>query len=92
MVDCAIVRSETVYFFCLPNGRRGRKIKGREQAGGMDMRRIDGRRLAVDLLVILAVAAPFPNIYSAPYGVVALYPSSFVMDQGPYGTNNSKVA
>ena len=48
--------------------------------------------LAVDLLVILAVAAAFRNIYSALYGVVALYLSSFVMDQVLYGMNNSKVA
>lgn len=41
--------------------------------------------LAVDLLVIVAVAVAFRNIYSALYGVVALYISSFVMDQVLYG-------
>ena len=48
--------------------------------------------LIVDLLVILAVAAAFRSIYSALYGVVALYLSSFVMDQVLYGMSNSKVA
>ena len=49
-------------------------------------------RLAVDLLVIVAVAVAFRNIYSALYGVVALYISSFVMDQVLYGMDNAKVA
>ena len=48
--------------------------------------------LAVDLLVILAVAAAFRSIYSALYGVIALYLSSFVMDQVLYGMDNAKVA
>ena len=48
--------------------------------------------LVVDLLVILAVAAAFGNIYSALYGVIALYLSSFVMDQVLYGMDNAKVA
>ena len=48
--------------------------------------------LIVDLLVIVAVAAAFRSINSALYGVVALYLSSFVMDQVLYGMNNSKVA
>ena len=48
--------------------------------------------LVVDLLVILAVAVAFRNIYSALYGVVALYISSFVMDQVLYGMDNAKVA
>ena len=48
--------------------------------------------LAVDLLVIVAVAVAFRNIYSALYGVVALYISSFVMDQVLYGMDNAKVA
>ena len=48
--------------------------------------------LIVDLLVIVAVAVAFRSIYSALYGVVALYISSFVMDQVLYGMNNSKVA
>ena len=41
--------------------------------------------LVVDLLVILAVAAAFRSIYSALYGIIALYLSSFVMDQVLYG-------
>ena len=46
--------------------------------------------LAVDLLVIVAVAVAFRNIYSALYGVVALYISSFVMDQVLYGMDNAR--
>ncbi len=38
------------------------------------------------------VAVAFRNIYSALYGVVALYISSFVMDQVLYGMDNAKVA
>ena len=38
------------------------------------------------------MAAAFRSINSALYGVVALYLSSFVMDQVLYGMNNSKVA
>ena len=48
--------------------------------------------LAVDLLVILAVALAFGNLYSALYGIVALYLSSFVMDKVLYGLDNAKVA
>ena len=48
--------------------------------------------LVVDLLVILAVAAAFRSIYSALYGIIALYLSSFVMDQVLYGIDNAKVA
>ena len=42
--------------------------------------------------LLLAVAVAFRNIYSALYGVVALYISSFVMDQVLYGMDNAKVA
>ena len=48
--------------------------------------------LAVDLVVILAVAAVFRRLDSALYGVVALYVSSIVMDGVLYGMNPSKVA
>ena len=48
--------------------------------------------LAVDLSVILAVAAVFGNLSSALYGIVALYLSSFVMDKALYGLDNAKVA
>ena len=37
--------------------------------------------LAVDHHVVIVVGRAFRNIYSALYGVVALYISSFVMDQ-----------
>ena len=48
--------------------------------------------LAVDLLVIVAVAVAFRNIYSALYGVVALYILSLLIDRVVYGPNASKVA
>ena len=48
--------------------------------------------MAIDLAVILAVAVAFGNLDSALYGVVALYISSFVMDQVLYGMDNAKVA
>ena len=48
--------------------------------------------MLVDLLVIAAVALVFRSIYSALYGVVTLYLSSFVMDQVLYGIDNAKVA
>ena len=47
--------------------------------------------LAVDLLVIVAVAVAFRNIYSALYGVVALYISTLVMDGVLYGLDNARV-
>ena len=52
-----------------------------------------GRLLLIaDLAVIVAVAAAFRNIYSALYGLVALYISTLVMDEVLYGLDNAKVA
>ena len=52
-----------------------------------------GKLLMVsDLVVILAVAAAFGNMYSALYGVVALYLSAKVMDMVLYGLDTAKVA
>ncbi|MDE6107590.1 MAG: YitT family protein [Oscillospiraceae bacterium] len=48
--------------------------------------------LAADLVVVALVAAVFRNLGTALYGVVALYLSTFVMDQVLYGTDNAKVA
>ena len=48
--------------------------------------------LVIDLVVIVAVALAFRNLYSAMYGVVALYISSLVMDGVLYGIDNAKVA
>lgn len=48
--------------------------------------------LGIDLVVIVAVALAFHNLYSAMYGVVALYISSLVMDGVLYGIDNAKVA
>lgn len=48
--------------------------------------------MVIDLVVILAVAAAFGNMYSALYGVVALYLSSKVMDMVLYGLDTAKVA
>ena len=48
--------------------------------------------MLVDLLVIAAVALVFRSVYSALYGVIALYLSVFVMDQVLYGIDNTKVA
>ncbi|MGN8897852.1 YitT family protein [Flavonifractor sp. HCP28S3_F3] len=48
--------------------------------------------LGIDLVVIVAVALAFRNLYSAMYGVVALYISSLVMDGVLYGIDNAKVA
>ena len=48
--------------------------------------------MVIDLVVILAVAAAFGNVYSALYGVVALYLSSKVMDMVLYGLDTAKVA
>ena len=47
---------------------------------------------ATDLVVIVAVAVAFGNIYSALYGVVALFLSSKVMDMVLYGLDTAKVA
>lgn len=52
-----------------------------------------GRLLLIaDLVVIVAVAVAFRNIYSALYGLVALYISTLVMDEVLYGLDNAKVA
>ena len=48
--------------------------------------------MVIDLAVILAVAVAFGNVYSALYGVVALYLSSKVMDMVLYGLDTAKVA
>ena len=48
--------------------------------------------MMIDLVVIVAVAVTFRNLYSALYGLVALFISSFVMDQVLYGMDNAKVA
>ena len=48
--------------------------------------------MAIALVVILAVAAAFGNVYSALYGVVALYLSAKVMDMVLYGLDTAKVA
>jgi len=48
--------------------------------------------MAIDLVVIVAVALVFRNVYSALYGLVALYISSIVMDGVLYGMDHAKVA
>ena len=48
--------------------------------------------MAIDLVVILAVALAFGNVYSALYGGIALYLSSKVMDAVLYGLDTAKVA
>lgn len=48
--------------------------------------------LIADLVVVALVAAVFRNLNTAFYGVVALYLSTFVMDQALYGLDNAKVA
>lgn len=48
--------------------------------------------MAIDLIVIVAVSAVFRNLYSALYGLVALYISTIVMDGVLYGLDNAKVA
>ena len=48
--------------------------------------------MAIDLVVIVAVAVVFQNLYSAMYGLVALYISSIVMDGVLYGMDLAKVA
>lgn len=48
--------------------------------------------LIADLVVVALVAAVFRNLNTAYYGVVALYLSTFVMDQALYGLDNAKVA
>ena len=48
--------------------------------------------MAVDVVVILAVALEFHNVYSAMYGLIALWISSLVIDKVLYGMDSSKVA
>lgn len=48
--------------------------------------------MAVDLSMLLAVAAAFRSLYSAMYGIIALYISTMVMDSMLYGLDKSKVA
>ena len=48
--------------------------------------------MAVDLAVILMVAAAFRTLNTALYGIVALYISTLVMDKVLYGLDQSKVA
>ena len=48
--------------------------------------------MVVDLVVIAAVALVFHNLYSALYGLIALWISSMVIDKVLYGMDTSKVA
>ena len=48
--------------------------------------------MATDLVVIVATAIAFGSIYSALYGLVALYIASIVMDRMLYGLDSAKVA
>lgn len=48
--------------------------------------------MGIDLVVIVAAAAVFQSLYSALYGLVALYISTIVMDGVLYGLDNAKVA
>lgn len=48
--------------------------------------------LFADLAVVALVALVFRDVNTALYGVVALYLSTFVMDQVLYGLDNAKVA
>lgn len=48
--------------------------------------------LVVDLVVIVVAALCFQNLYSALYGIVALYITSLVMDLVLYGTDTAAVA
>lgn len=48
--------------------------------------------MAIDLVVIVAVAVTFRSLYSGLYGLVALYISSLVLDGVLYGLDNAKVA
>lgn len=48
--------------------------------------------MAIDLAVILAVAAAFKSLYSALYGLVALAISSYAIDRVLYGMDTAKVA
>ncbi len=48
--------------------------------------------MVVDLVVIVLVALVFQNLYSALYGLIALWISSVVIDKVLYGMDTSKVA
>ncbi len=48
--------------------------------------------MVVDLVVIVAVALVFHNLYSALYGMIALWISTTVIDKVLYGMDTSKVA
>ena len=48
--------------------------------------------LCADLVVVSIAALVFRSVGTALYGVVALYLSTFVMDQVLYGLDNAKVA
>ncbi|SBW11165.1 conserved membrane hypothetical protein [uncultured Eubacteriales bacterium] len=48
--------------------------------------------LGIDLVAIVAAAIAFKSLYSALYGLVALYISTIVMDGVLYGLDNAKVA
>ena len=48
--------------------------------------------MAVDLVLLAAVSIVFRSLYSAMYGLIALYISSLVMDWVLYGMDTSKVA
>ena len=48
--------------------------------------------MATDMVVIVATAIAFGSVYSALYGVVALYIAGLVMDKVLYGMDSAKVA
>ena len=48
--------------------------------------------MGIDLAVVVLVAATFHTLYSALYGVVALYVTTLVMDGVLYGMDSAKVA
>ena len=48
--------------------------------------------MGIDLAVIVAVSLSFRTLYSALYGLVALYISTIVMDGVLYGMDTAKVA
>lgn len=48
--------------------------------------------IATDMVVIVATAIAFGSVYSALYGVVALYIAGLVMDKVLYGMDSAKVA
>ncbi len=48
--------------------------------------------MVIDLIVIVAAAVAFRSLYTALYGLVALYISTMVIDAVLYGMDNAKVA